>query len=156
GSNRGVSGIDGIISTAIGFSAGSGKLCTLLTGDLAFLHDLNALATINSIKTPVIIVLINNNGGGIFHFLPISKSRDIFEDYFATPHNLGFKDAAGIFKINYFSAQTCSGFSDIYMNSIKIAQKKRQSSLIEVVTDREYNLKLRRKIKTEILKMLEE
>lgn len=156
GTNRGVSGIDGIISSAIGFSAGNKKLCTLLIGDLAFLHDLNALATVSSIKYPIIIVLINNNGGGIFHFLPISECKDILEDYFVTPHNLSFEGAAEIFKINYFNAQTCGDFTDVYKNSIKIAQEKNRSSLIEVTTDRKFDLKLRRKIKIEILKMLED
>jgi len=156
GTNRGVSGIDGIISTAIGFSSGYGKICTLLTGDIAFLHDLNALATINSIKTSLIIVLINNNGGGIFDFLPISKSRDIFEDYFATPHNLNFKGIAETFKINYHTTHDCKTFPQIYTNAVGMAEKKNRSSLIEVVTGREYNLELRRRIKMEILNMLEE
>jgi len=156
GTNRGVSGIDGILSTAIGFSSGYGKICTLLIGDLAFLHDLNALATINSIKTSLIIVLINNNGGGIFDFLPVSKSKDIFEDYFTTPHNLNFKGIAETFKINYYTAHDCKTFSQIYINAVEMAEKKNRSSLIEVVTGRKYNLELRRRIKMEILSMLEE
>ncbi|MCL4417663.1 MAG: thiamine pyrophosphate-dependent enzyme [Actinobacteria bacterium] len=155
GSNRGVSGIDGVISTAIGFAVGFSKICTLLIGDLAFIHDLNALATINSVKIPLIIVLINNNGGGIFHFLPISEFKDIFENYFATPHNLNFEGIARTFKVNYFLVKTSKNFLQNYTDAVKIAQDRGQSSIIEIVTDREYNLKLRRKIKMEILEMLE-
>ncbi|MCL6087998.1 MAG: 2-succinyl-5-enolpyruvyl-6-hydroxy-3-cyclohexene-1-carboxylic-acid synthase [Actinobacteria bacterium] len=155
GANRGVSGVDGIISTATGFAAGCNKICTLLIGDIAFIHDLNSLAAINNIKIPLIIVLINNNGGGIFDFLPVSKCRDIFEDYFATPHNLNFEGAARTFKINYFLVETNNAFCQIYNDAVKIAKDRGESSIIEIITKRDYNLKLRRRIKMEILKMLE-
>lgn len=155
GANRGASGIDGVTSSAIGFAAGCNKICTLLIGDLAFIHDLNALATISAAKKPLVIVLINNNGGGIFNFMPISKCKDIFEDYFATPHNLNFEGAARTFKINYYSAVTNKAFEQIYKDALRIAEEKAQSSLIEIFTDRENNLRIRRKIKNEILEMLE-
>jgi 2-succinyl-5-enolpyruvyl-6-hydroxy-3-cyclohexene-1-carboxylate synthase len=153
GSNRGASGIDGIISSAIGFTNGFVKICTLLIGDIAFIHDLNSLATISSLKKPLIIVVINNNGGGIFHFLPIVKIKDIFEEYFATPHNLNFEGAAKTFKINYFSVSTNKEFRKIYKDALKFAEEKEASSIIEVFTDRENNLKLRKEIKDKIIKV---
>ncbi|MHB1275248.1 MAG: 2-succinyl-5-enolpyruvyl-6-hydroxy-3-cyclohexene-1-carboxylic-acid synthase [Candidatus Humimicrobiaceae bacterium] len=156
GSNRGASGIDGIISSAIGFTNGFVKICTLLIGDIAFMHDLNSLATISSLKKPLIIVVINNNGGGIFHFLPIVKIKDIFEEYFATPHNLNFEGAAKSFKINYFSVSTNKEFRKIYKDALKLAGEKETSSIIEVFTDRESNLKLRKEIKDKIIKVFEQ
>ena len=156
GSNRGASGIDGIISSAIGFANGSLKICTLLIGDIAFMHDLNSLASINYLKKPLIAVVINNNGGGIFHFLPIVKIKDIFEEYFATPHNLNFEGAAKTFKINYFSASANHDFKKIYKDALRLAEEKGTSSIIEAFTDREQNLKLRKKIKDKIIKVLEQ
>jgi 2-succinyl-5-enolpyruvyl-6-hydroxy-3-cyclohexene-1-carboxylate synthase len=88
--NRGASGIDGIISTALGIAA-AGETTLLLTGDLAFYHDMNGLIASGNHKIPLVIILINNNGGGIFRALPISAHSDIFEEYFITPHNLDFR-----------------------------------------------------------------
>ena len=153
GSNRGASGIDGIISSAIGFANGFEEICTLLIGDIAFIHDLNSLASVKSLKKAIIIVVINNNGGGIFHFLPIVKIKDIFEDYFAAPHNFNFEGAAKSFKINYFSTSKNKDFRKIYKNALKSAQEKESSSIIEVFTDREHNLRLRKEIKDKILKV---
>ena len=153
GSNRGASGIDGIISSAIGFTNGFEKICTLLVGDIAFIHDLNSLASVGSLRKAIIIVVINNNGGGIFHFLPIVKIKDIFEDYFAAPHNFNFEGAAKSFKINYFSTSSNRDFRKIYKNALKSALEKGSSSIIEVFTDREHNLRLRKEIKDKILKV---
>jgi 2-succinyl-5-enolpyruvyl-6-hydroxy-3-cyclohexene-1-carboxylate synthase len=89
--NRGASGIDGINSTALGIAATSSAPVYLITGDLAFYHDLNGLIAVRKYGIPIIVILINNNGGGIFEHLPISEYRDIFNDYFLTPHNLEFK-----------------------------------------------------------------
>src|SRR5690606_32470191 len=70
-SNRGASGIDGTISAAAGYARGLGAPVTLVAGDLALLHDLNALALLRDL--PVVVVAINNHGGGIFSFLPIAR-----------------------------------------------------------------------------------
>ncbi|HYX92205.1 MAG TPA: 2-succinyl-5-enolpyruvyl-6-hydroxy-3-cyclohexene-1-carboxylic-acid synthase, partial [Myxococcaceae bacterium] len=71
-SNRGANGIDGITSTALGVAAGSGRKTVLLTGDLAFLHDLGGLLIAHRHRIPMVIVVVDNDGGGIFSFLPIS------------------------------------------------------------------------------------
>ena len=71
--NRGASGVDGTIATATGFARGLGKCATLMIGDQAFLHDLNSLGLCRTLDTPFIIVVLNNDGGGIFSFLPVAR-----------------------------------------------------------------------------------
>ena len=149
--NRGVSGIDGVISTASGFAAAKKQLTTLLIGDMAFIHDINALAVLKKLDVPVIVVVINNRGGGIFHFLPISEHPDVFEDYFAAPHDCGFKGVCQTFGIDYYNPQDKTAFTKAYMDAVD----KSVSAVIEVNTDRNENLKLRRKIKKQIIEALE-
>ena len=68
--NRGANGIDGLISSGIGAADASGRPTTIVTGDLGLLHDIGGLAALRDVSTPVRIVVIDNDGGGIFHFLP--------------------------------------------------------------------------------------
>jgi 2-succinyl-5-enolpyruvyl-6-hydroxy-3-cyclohexene-1-carboxylate synthase len=86
-SNRGANGIDGVTSTAVGVAL-SGVPTVLLTGDLAFLHDTNALLGLARRDPPLVIVVVDNDGGGIFHFLPQRSALpgDRFEQLFGTPH----------------------------------------------------------------------
>ena len=86
--NRGASGIDGTVATAAGLAFASGRRVSVMLGDLALLHDINSLALIRML--PVTIVVINNNGGGIFHLLPIPRSDETIERCFGTPHGLHF------------------------------------------------------------------
>lgn len=88
--NRGASGIDGITSTALGIAAAKQEPVVLITGDLAFYYDLNGLLASLKYSIPLVVVLINNNGGGIFDMLPVSACTDVFNEYFTTPHNLDF------------------------------------------------------------------
>jgi 2-succinyl-5-enolpyruvyl-6-hydroxy-3-cyclohexene-1-carboxylate synthase len=87
--NRGANGIDGTLSTALGV-AHRAKPAVLLTGDLAFLHDSNGLLSASQLKGSLTVVLINNNGGGIFEHLPVSQTDSTFEEYFATPQRVDF------------------------------------------------------------------
>ncbi len=87
--NRGANGIDGTLGTALGL-AHRGASTFLLTGDLAFLHDSNALLISNQLKGSLTVILINNSGGGIFEHLPIAAQNPPFEDYFATPQTIDF------------------------------------------------------------------
>ena len=150
--NRGVSGIDGIVSTACGMATGANKLTTVIVGDMAFMYDINALALVKAIDVPVIIVLINNHGGGIFDFMPIAEHADICGKYFTAEHDFDFKGVCETFKIRYYKAQTKSDLSRSYGDALK----EGQPALIEVFTDRAVNLKLRKKIKKQILNMLQE
>lgn len=87
--NRGANGIDGTLSTALGI-AHQNQSSVMLTGDLALLHDTNGFLLKNKFVGHLTIVLINNNGGGIFEMLPISKFDPPFEEFFATPQNINF------------------------------------------------------------------
>lgn len=87
--NRGANGIDGTLSAALGV-AHRNQSTVLLTGDLAFLHDTNGLLVTRKLEGHLTVVLINNNGGGIFEFLPIAQFDPPFEDFFATPQHIEF------------------------------------------------------------------
>ena len=86
--NRGASGIDGIVSTALGAAHGTTDNVTLVIGDLAFYHDLNGLLAVGRAEVDATVVVINNDGGGIFHKLPIESFEPPFTRQFKTPHGL--------------------------------------------------------------------
>ncbi len=91
--NRGANGIDGVLSTALGAAASSGKPTILLLGDLSFLHDAGALQLLTRLEIPLLVVVVNNDGGGIFHLLPAVALGAPFERCFATPHGLELASA---------------------------------------------------------------
>lgn len=136
GANRGASGIDGTVASACGFAAGLGRPVTLLIGDLALLHDLNSLAMLKTTPQPLIIVALNNDGGGIFSFLPIAQFKNGFEKFFGTPHGLNFASAAEMFDLNYANPASAQEFVHAY----KIALQSRTSTIIEVTSDRKQNV----------------
>ncbi len=142
--NRGASGIDGTVATAAGFARGLGRPVTLLIGDLALLHDLNSLAMLRDVH--VIVVVLNNDGGGIFSFLPIAGHEEFFEPYFGTPQAVGFEPAANLFGLDYEHPGTMEEFVEAYGS----ACARGSSSLIEVKTDREENVALHRRILEEV------
>ncbi len=102
--NRGTSGIDGSTSTAIGAATVTKKPVILITGDVSFFYDSNALWN-NYIPENFKIILINNSGGGIFRILPGHQKTDIFSTFFETQHNLNAEYLAKMFGFNYFYAQ---------------------------------------------------
>ena len=144
--NRGASGIDGTIATAVGASVAAQRSTTVVLGDLALLHDLNSLAMMNQLNTAFVIVVINNNGGGIFSFLPISDFSDIFEPFFGVPHELSFKEAAKMFKGAYHSPTSSDEFKKCYSESILT----QGLTIIEVNTDRHDNFALHKEIEKQI------
>jgi 2-succinyl-5-enolpyruvyl-6-hydroxy-3-cyclohexene-1-carboxylate synthase len=98
--NRGVNGIDGTIGTYIGATlAAGGASGLLLCGDLAFLHDLPALAAAPALRRSALVVL-NNQGGGIFDFLPVARVPE-YQRWVRTPHRLDFAHAAAQFGLGY-------------------------------------------------------
>ena len=103
--NRGASGIDGLLATAAGCARGAGKPLALLIGDLSFLHDLNSLQLVRNMPAPMAVVLLNNDGGGIFSLLPLaqddSPARKQATEYFTTPHGLDAQHAAAMFGLDY-------------------------------------------------------
>ena len=98
--NRGANGIDGTLSTALGV-AHCHRSSVMLTGDLALLHDTNGFLISNKFTGHLTIVLINNNGGGIFEMLPISKFEPPFEDFFATPQNVNFAQLCQTYNVKH-------------------------------------------------------
>jgi 2-succinyl-5-enolpyruvyl-6-hydroxy-3-cyclohexene-1-carboxylate synthase len=146
--NRGASGIDGTVATTAGVAAGRGSPATLFIGDLALWHDLNSLALLADRPDgePVVVVVVNNDGGGIFHKLPIREHEDVFEPYFTTPHGRTFEDAAATFGLAYDQPATPSAFTDAYRSACTRATP----TLIEVRTDREAATALRDEIDREI------
>ncbi len=129
--NRGASGIDGTLAAASGFAVGLQQPVTLYTGDLAMLHDLNSLALLKNNPYPVTLVIINNNGGGIFSFLPISAFPDILDKYFITPHDWHFEQAAAMFGLDYYRPADLKAFNDCYRKALD----SRRSSIIEVIVN---------------------
>jgi 2-succinyl-5-enolpyruvyl-6-hydroxy-3-cyclohexene-1-carboxylate synthase len=131
-SNRGASGIDGTVATAAGFAGGLGRPTTLLIGDLALLHDLNSLALARNGAVPFVVVALNNNGSGIFHFLPVAGHADLFEKYFGAPHGLRFKEAAAMFGWKYHAPADLPSFEAAYTR----ARSEPGATLLEISTDR--------------------
>jgi 2-succinyl-5-enolpyruvyl-6-hydroxy-3-cyclohexene-1-carboxylate synthase len=138
GANRGTSGIEGSIAAATGFAVGLETPVTAIIGDLSALHDLNSFALLRQNPYPVIAIVINNDGGGIFSFLSIAKSTDVFEPYFGTPHGLEFSHAAAMFGLDYYHPQTQTEFIEHYHQALT----NNQSAIIEVTTDRQANWQL--------------
>ncbi len=136
--NRGASGIDGTIAAACGFAQGLKAPVTLMIGDLAALHDLNSLAMLKDSPYPVTVVILNNGGGGIFSFLPIAQFEDVFEQFFATPHGVDFIGAARMFALEYAKASTPKDFLAVYTKAVR----GRNSTIIEVSSDRAENIKV--------------
>ena len=136
--NRGASGIDGTVATVAGFARGLEGPVTLLVGDLALLHDLNSLAMLRDLR--VVVLAINNDGGGIFSFLPVARHEEFFEPYFGTPQGVGFEPAAAMFGLSYERPRTTDELLEAYL----AACARDGSTLIEVRTDRDENVALHR------------
>ncbi len=139
--NRGASGIDGITSTALGICAQSKSPTYLVIGDLSFYYDINSLLIAKQYNLPLIIILINNNGGSIFGFLPIANHKNVFEKFFLTPTNLSFKKLAEAFDADY---KELKNYKDI-SNHIKVSSVRKTTVIYEIKTNSEYSLSVRKK-----------
>lgn len=145
--NRGASGIDGLLATATGFANGLGKPTTAILGDLSSLHDLNSLALLANSNAPILLIVINNQAGGIFDMLPVAtECVQHFEKYFATPHSFQFEHAAKMFHLGYAHVQSNSALLQKYSE----ASTSGRSWVIEVATEREYNQEVRRQLREAI------
>jgi 2-succinyl-5-enolpyruvyl-6-hydroxy-3-cyclohexene-1-carboxylate synthase len=141
-SNRGANGIDGTASSAFGVAAAVAGPAVLLTGDVALAHDLGGLLAAPRLGLSLTIVLLNNDGGGIFHFLPVADERDAFEEHVATPHGLDFARAAALYGCRHERPATTAALRD----AIDRALADSGTTIIEVQTEREQNLALHRRI----------
>lgn len=140
--NRGTNGIDGTVSTALGVSTNYSHT-VLLTGDLAFIHDLNGLILGKTHSLNLTIILINNNGGGIFHYLP-QYGKKYFDYLFSTSHSLRFDGLAQLLDIDYEEATNYSEL-EFYL---KDAINKSGINLIEIKTNKEESFELHEKYTT--------
>ena len=127
-SNRGANGIDGTLGTAMGV-AHNARPTILLTGDLAFLHDSNALLAAKDLRGSLTVVLINNNGGGIFEHLPVVEF-DGFEDFFATPQQVKLDELCAAHGVAY----TCIQDWDTFIKAIQFRVDGLR--VLEIRTDR--------------------
>ena len=137
--NRGVNGIDGTISTALGLAA-NGKPTYLVTGDLSLFHDLNGLAVAKTHNLNLIIILHNNDGGGIFEYLP-QKGTKHFDYLFSTSQGLDYSGAAKLYGCGYTKISSPDELSSVLA---KIGQES-GVHIIEIPTNREYSRELHKK-----------
>ena len=140
--NRGASGIDGVVSTAVGASAASSGPLVLVIGDLSFYHDMNGLLAVRRHDLSATIVLLNNGGGGIFSFLPQADETEHFEELFGTPHGLDFRAAAELYGLDHRPVDGRQEFRAALQQSMGSSGV----SLVEVRTDRRANVQLHREL----------
>jgi 2-succinyl-5-enolpyruvyl-6-hydroxy-3-cyclohexene-1-carboxylate synthase len=138
-SNRGANGIDGLISSGIGAAHASGRPTTILSGDLGLLHDIGGLAALRDVSTPVRIVVIDNNGGGIFHFLPQEQAMgsEEFEALLGTPRGIDVAKAAALFDLPHRRLDSLDNLPGVLAAG---------TGLIEVKTDRRTNVAAHRRL----------
>jgi 2-succinyl-5-enolpyruvyl-6-hydroxy-3-cyclohexene-1-carboxylate synthase len=108
--SRGANGIDGTLSTALGIAHGNEKPAVLLTGDLALLHDANGLLLRPKLRGSLTVVLINNDGGGIFGHLPVAQFNPPFEEFFATPQQVDFAKLCAAHGVEHIAVRDWAQF----------------------------------------------
>lgn len=116
--NRGVSGIDGIISTGLGAGSVTDDPLVLVTGDLAFYHDMNGLLALERCGVDATIVVIDNDGGGIFNMLPIAEFDPPFTEQFQTPHGLDFEPVSSLYGCSFERIDTLGRFESAFDQSV--------------------------------------
>jgi len=145
--NRGASGIDGVLSTALGASAATENPTVVVLGDLSFYHDMNGLLAAKQYGLHATIILVNNKGGGIFSFLPQREFPETFEKYFATPHGLTFQAAALLYGLTYTKTTSWKEFR----NAVSGNLNRPGTAIVEIQTERERNVELHRRISSAVV-----
>ncbi len=136
--NRGANGIDGTISTALGLA--TQKATVLISGDLSFWHDMNGLLLAKTHGLNLLIILLNNDGGGIFQYLT-HKGCDYYDYLFKTSHGLDFSGLKALYGLNYYEANSIERFTELFYE----LQNKQGVNLIEIKTNMEESCKLHNK-----------
>jgi len=154
--NRGANGIDGVISTALGAAAAARELnggpTVLAIGDIAFYHDMNGMLAAKAHAIDATIVVINNDGGGIFSFLPQAANEKHFEKLFGTPHGLEFSHAAALYGATYHLASD----TDSLRRGVTAGIEGKGLHIVELRTDRARNVTLHREAVSAVAKALDE
>jgi 2-succinyl-5-enolpyruvyl-6-hydroxy-3-cyclohexene-1-carboxylate synthase len=136
--NRGANGIDGTLSSALGAAWGCDHPMVLICGDLAFYHDLNGLLAAKKYNISLTVILLNNDGGGIFDLLPISKFEDTFEEFFGTSHGLDFAPIISAYSCEHMLIQDWQDFRDRLTSSLSA----KGTQVLEIRSDRKRNKEL--------------
>ncbi len=139
-SNRGANGIDGVVSSALGAAAAGDSPLVLVIGDLSFYHDLNGLLAARRHSVDATIVLLNNDGGGIFSFLPQAQLPAHFEELFGTPTGLDFQPAVEMYGCRFERAETWPAFR----TAVSASLASPGVQVIELRTERTRNVALHR------------
>ena len=147
--NRGASGIDGIVSTALGAGSATTDPLTLVTGDLAYYHDMNGLLALGRCDVDATIVVVNNDGGGIFHMLPIADFDPPFTAQFKTPHGLDFAPTEGLYDLS-FARVPAEEFREAYADAVD----SDGTQVLEVETDAESSHTVRDRLKARVVDRL--
>ena len=150
--NRGASGIDGITSSALGAGSATDEPLVLVTGDLAYYHDMNGLLAVARSGVDATIVLVNNDGGGIFHLLPVEAFDPPFTEYFRTPHGLDFSPTADLYGLEFVSVASRSAFRRAYAASLE----SEGTQVVEVVVDGEASHRHREALHERVLERVPE
>ena len=140
--NRGASGIDGFVSTALGIGLVAGGPTVALTGDLSMLHDSNGFTLAGAGDLDIVFVVLNNDGGGIFSFLPQAEWPDVFETLFGTPHGLDFRWYAELYGCGYERLERAGDLEMVLKSSMSAGGPR----LIEIATDRRANVELHKRV----------
>lgn len=140
--NRGASGIDGFVSTALGVALTAAGPTVALAGDLSMLHDSNGFTLAEIENVDVVFVVLNNDGGGIFSFLPQAMWPESFETLFGTPHGLDFGKYADFYGCDY---ERLDRAGDLEV-AVKAAMAAGGPQLIEVATDRQANVEVHQRV----------
>jgi 2-succinyl-5-enolpyruvyl-6-hydroxy-3-cyclohexene-1-carboxylate synthase len=142
--NRGANGIDGTLSCALGTAVGHAGPTVLATGDLALLHDLGGFVAARAYDANLLVVVIDNNGGGIFDMLPLAESlpRQSFERHFGTPHGLDLPDLLRGFGVSCRTVARAKELRAVVRESLS----RPGIEVVRVVTDREENADLHRRL----------
>lgn len=146
--NRGASGIDGAVSTALGAAAVGEGAALGVIGDLALLHDVNGLRAASACDVPLVLVVVQNDGGGIFHLLPVREHEPHFGRYFATPHGLDLRHAGELYGVAHrrLKAGGVRGLGEELEAGLREALEEGGPHLIEVPSDRERNRSRREEV----------
>ena len=140
--NRGVNGIDGFVSTALGFAGAADGPVVALCGDLSFLHDSNGLLGATRRGIDLVIVVVDNGGGGIFSFLPVAEQRQHFEELFATPQDVDVLELATVHGLGTAEVDAAADL----VPTVEKAMADGGVQVIRVRTDRDDNVTRHRQV----------
>ncbi|WP_433628013.1 2-succinyl-5-enolpyruvyl-6-hydroxy-3-cyclohexene-1-carboxylic-acid synthase [Halomicrococcus sp. NG-SE-24] len=148
--NRGASGIDGITSTALGAGSATDDPLVVVTGDLAYYHDMNGLLALSRCGVDATVIEVNNDGGGIFHMLPIEEFDPPFTDQFRTPHGLDFEPTGELYDLDFSRVESLSALRE----RVRASLSTPGTHVVEAVTDAESSHRTRERLRERTVERL--